>query len=107
MPLSSPDPCRLVNFLGFAGLSWKQHRRDGGAPLRHAEDEDGGDALPYLKRLPKVVTEMALHVLAYNLTRVMNIVGIQPLMAAICDEPATTLSLMRFDTGRFGARASL
>jgi len=25
----------------------------------------------------------ALHVLAYNLTRVMNIVGIQPLMAAI------------------------
>jgi hypothetical protein len=28
-------------------------------------------------------TEMALHVLAYNLTRVMNIMGIQPLMAAI------------------------
>jgi len=26
---------------------------------------------------------MALHVLAYNLTRVMNIVGIKPLMAAI------------------------
>ena len=25
----------------------------------------------------------ALHVLAYNLTRVMNIMGIQPLMAAI------------------------
>jgi len=36
-----------------------------------------------MKRLPKVATEMALHVLAYNLTRVMNIVGIQPLMAAI------------------------
>jgi transposase len=36
-----------------------------------------------MKRLPKVVTEMALHVLAYNLTRVMNIMGIQPLMAAI------------------------
>jgi transposase len=35
------------------------------------------------KRLPKVATEMALHVLAYNLTRVMNIMGIQPLMAAI------------------------
>src|SRR5260221_413778 len=33
--------------------------------------------------LPKVATEMALHVLAYNLTRVMNIVGVQPLMAAI------------------------
>jgi transposase len=35
------------------------------------------------KRLPKVATEMALHVLAYNLTRVMNIIGFQPLMAAI------------------------
>jgi len=36
-----------------------------------------------MKTLPRVATEMALHVLAYNLTRVMNIVGIQPLMAAI------------------------
>jgi hypothetical protein len=36
-----------------------------------------------VKRLPKVATEMALHVLAYNLTRVVNIMGIQPLMAAI------------------------
>ena len=36
-----------------------------------------------MKRLPKVATEMALHVLAHNLTRVMNIMGIQPLMAAI------------------------
>jgi transposase len=36
-----------------------------------------------MKRLPKVATEMALHILAYNLTRVMNIMGIQPLMAAI------------------------
>jgi hypothetical protein len=27
------------------------------------------------KRLPNVAGEMALHVLAYNLTRVMNIVG--------------------------------
>src|SRR5215471_359127 len=36
-----------------------------------------------MKRLPKVATEMALHVLAYNLTRVMNIMGIHPLMAAI------------------------
>jgi hypothetical protein len=35
------------------------------------------------KTLPKVATEMALHVLAYNLTRVMNIVGIKPLLAAI------------------------
>jgi DDE family transposase len=36
-----------------------------------------------MKTLPKVAAEMALHVLAYNLTRVMNIVGIKPLMAAI------------------------
>src|SRR5712675_1627259 len=36
-----------------------------------------------MKRLPKVATEMALHVLAYNLTRVMNIIGIEPLLAAM------------------------
>jgi transposase len=35
------------------------------------------------KTLPKVATEMALSVLAYNLTRVMNIIGIKPLIAAI------------------------
>ena len=36
-----------------------------------------------MKTLPRVAGEMALHVLAYNLTRVMNIVGIKPLVAAI------------------------
>jgi len=36
-----------------------------------------------MKRLRNVRTEMALCVLAYNLTRVMNIIGIRPLMAAI------------------------
>ncbi|MFY9939747.1 MAG: IS1182 family transposase [Silvibacterium sp.] len=36
-----------------------------------------------MKRLPKVASEMALHVLAYNLTRVINIMGTQPLMAAL------------------------
>jgi transposase len=36
-----------------------------------------------MKRLPKVATEMALHVLAYNLTRVMNIIGVQPLLVAM------------------------
>jgi hypothetical protein len=35
------------------------------------------------KTLPKVAAEMALSVLAYNLTRVINIVGIKPLMVAI------------------------
>ena len=36
-----------------------------------------------MKTLPRVATEMALHVLAYNLTRVMNIIGIAPLIAAV------------------------
>ena len=35
------------------------------------------------KTLPKVSTEMSLSVLAYNLTRVLNIVGVKPLIAAI------------------------
>ena len=35
------------------------------------------------KTLPRVAAEMALSVLAYNLTRVMNIVGVKPLIAAI------------------------
>jgi hypothetical protein len=33
--------------------------------------------------LPRVATEMALHVLAYNLTRVSNIMVPGPLIAAI------------------------
>ncbi len=36
-----------------------------------------------MKTLPRVASEMALHVLAYNLTRVMNIMGIQPLLSAM------------------------
>jgi transposase len=36
-----------------------------------------------MKRLPKVATEMALHVVAYNLTRVMNIIGVQRLLVAM------------------------
>jgi len=36
-----------------------------------------------MKTLKKVATEMALHVLAYNLKRVINIIGIAPLIAAI------------------------
>ena len=33
--------------------------------------------------LPKVAAEMALSVLAYNLTRVVNIIGVKPLIDAI------------------------
>jgi transposase len=36
-----------------------------------------------MKTLPRVATEMALHVLAYNLTRVMSIMGIRPLLVAM------------------------
>jgi transposase len=36
-----------------------------------------------MKTLPKVAVELALHVLAYNLTSVMNIVGVKPLIAAL------------------------
>ena len=36
-----------------------------------------------MRRLKNVATEMALNVLGYNLTRVMNIVGIKPLLAAM------------------------
>src|SRR4051812_17072887 len=36
-----------------------------------------------MKTLPRVVREMTLHVLAYNLTLVMNIMGGKPLLAAM------------------------
>jgi len=35
------------------------------------------------KTLPKVRTEMSLHVLAYNLKRVMRMMGVRPLIHAI------------------------
>jgi hypothetical protein len=67
-----------------------------------------------MKRLPKVATEMALHVLAYNLTRIVNIVGIQPLMTAIvsgtsraCQQPSeiSTRVSERFDTAKTHVRS--
>ena len=36
-----------------------------------------------MKSLKRVGTEMALHVLAYNLKRAINIIGIAPLIAAM------------------------
>ena len=35
------------------------------------------------RTLDKVQTEMSLHVLAYNIKRVIAIIGVEPLMAAI------------------------
>jgi len=34
-----------------------------------------------MKTLPKVATEMALHGLAYNLTRILSIFGVKPINA--------------------------
>ena len=36
-----------------------------------------------MKTLPRVSAEMALHVLAYNLTRIINIMGVHPLLAVM------------------------
>ena len=42
-----------------------------------------GSAHFLTKTLSRVSTEMSLHVLAYNLKRVMNILGVKPLIQAI------------------------
>jgi len=56
--------------------------RNGRAPRRHIENADG--ATHFLcTTLPKVATKMALCVLGYNLTRIINIVGVEKLLAAI------------------------
>ena len=49
----------------------------------HHQGQDRSNPASWMKTLPRVASEMALHVLAYNLTRVMNIMGARPLMAAI------------------------
>ena len=36
-----------------------------------------------MKRLPNVKTEISLHILAYNMKRVMAVLGTKPLMEAI------------------------
>src|SRR5258708_3548736 len=52
------------------------------ASVRYTEDADGCDALSD-DAVPNVATETALNVLSYNLTRVLNIVGVKPLLAAM------------------------
>ena len=56
---------------------------DDGAPFRScpapAISKNSGERIP----LDKVRTEMSLHVLAYNIKRVIAIIGVGPLMAAI------------------------
>jgi hypothetical protein len=50
--------------------------------VRHDESPHGGDALPD-QNAPKGNRRDGPSVLACNLTRVMNIIGIKPLIAAI------------------------
>src|SRR5262245_21572779 len=47
-----------------------------------------------MKRLPKVATEMALHVPAYNLTRVLNIFGAKPVLSAVRAWRALTFAFL-------------
>ena len=47
---------------------------DSGASVRHDQVLDGSNALSH-EKLPKVATEMALNVLAYNMKRVMAMIG--------------------------------
>ena len=50
-----------------------------------ANDDDGHVKLvdESMKTLPRVRTEMSLHVLAYNLKRVMNILGVTTLLSIL------------------------
>jgi len=70
-----------------------------------------------MKTLPHVATEMALHVLAYNLTRVMNIIGIKPadgryqglrqrLAANLCSPAQVSIPTCVFTRPRPGAETT-
>jgi len=54
----------------------------GAHPFGTIKHRKGATHFP-MKRLKNIRTEMAPGVLAYNLTRAMNIIGIRPLSAAI------------------------
>ena len=54
---------------------------DSRTPVRHPQGLDGRHPLQDPRTLEKVRTEMSLHVLAYNLKRVIAILGAQPLEA--------------------------
>ena len=60
----------------------RQRRETVEHPVRHHQIWMGYTHFQ-MKTLKRVGTEMALHVLAYNLKRVMNIIGIRPLIATM------------------------
>lgn len=94
-PHAYADLARQLGERGFAVLRMAMQRRldanPGAMRLRRQTVEHPfgtlkarmGAAHFLTKTLPRVSTEMALHVLAHNLTRVLNIVGYRKLMAAI------------------------
>ena len=52
------------------------------APVWHHQGPDGLDPL-LTRTLKRVSTEMSLHILAYNIKRVIAIIGVGPLLQAI------------------------
>ena len=46
-----------------------------------------GETHLFMKRLPRVATEMALNMLAYNMKRVMAIIGVVRLIEVLAVEP--------------------
>jgi hypothetical protein len=59
-----------------------QISRDGRTSVRHDEGSHGSHALPHQNASKSSRRDGSIG-LAYNLTRVMNIVGVGPLIAAI------------------------
>ena len=55
---------------------------DGRAPVRNHQGVDGATHFS-MKTLPKVSTEMSLHLFAYKLKRVMKMMGVVPMMKAM------------------------
>jgi hypothetical protein len=57
-----------------------------------------------MKTLPRVASEVALHVLAYNMTRVMSIMGGRPLIAAMKGIASHTLACLKARQDRYAQR---
>jgi hypothetical protein len=74
--LSSRPVCQLSFILSFRRREMVEH------PFGTIKARMGATHF-LMKTLPRVAAEMALHVLAYNMTRVMNIMGTKPLLATL------------------------